>query len=175
MSTLGHWLGQWRSGYLKRKKWGNLSWSWKSFFHFLFFPSLGIVLFLISGNDKRWRIQPISKWNNANGCFYQKSSNLWGSIRCRWRYWFWMIACCVFDALKISVLQNMTFSTWNRWCHLTICIHLREPHRLNIFSSITIGKEPLRLFELSWTRPRIGMGFKPMFLELIKLSVQFDY
>ena len=44
-----------------------------------------------------------------------------GSIICRWRYWFWMLACYVFHlAKKVFLLQNNLSFIQSKYCHLTL-------------------------------------------------------
>ena len=53
----------------------------------------------------------------------------WGSISARCRYWSRMLACCVFNNSNFlnMMMKDLAFIR-NRCCHLTICLHMMEPH-----------------------------------------------
>ena len=53
----------------------------------------------------------------------------WGCIIARWRYWSWMLACCIFNKSKTNLLEeNNAFFIRDNYSHLALCLHVIQPH-----------------------------------------------
>ena len=79
---------------------------------------------------------------NLNLIFAGIHSLKWGYISCRWQYWSWMMASCIFHFSKVvSIKENKKFFNWDECCHLVMCLHLMERNGFKIVTWLEAAKQ----------------------------------
>ena len=63
----------------------------------------------------------------------------WGCIIARWHYWSRILACCILNKSKTKLLEeNEAFFIQDKYSHLAVCLHMIQPHQVELDQSWTV-------------------------------------